>query len=90
MATWLLVLIIMFSYLFVGAIIASIWEKIELELLKLRYNIQPWMLLFCPNIGWQTDWDFVVLCILFWPFFLLIVFCNGIYLLIRKIMGLYL
>ena len=89
MATWLLVLILIFSYLFAGAVIASVWEKIELELLKFGYDIHPWLSIkYWPDPSWYTDWDFVVLCILFWPFFLLIVFCEGVYLLIRKIVGL--
>lgn len=89
MATWVLVLILIFSYLFIGAVIASVWEKVELELLKLRYDIHPWMSIkYYPNPSWYTDWDYVALCIIFWPFFLLILLCKCIYLLIRKIVGL--
>lgn len=54
-----------------------------------RIKLEPWALVkYYPNPSWYTNWDFVVLCIIFWPFFLLILFCKGVYLLIRKIFGL--
>lgn len=89
MPTWLLVIIIIFSYLLIGAVITSAWEKIELSLLKNGFSIEPWALVkYYPNPSWHTNWNFVVPCIIFWPFFLLILFCKGVYLLIRKIFGL--
>lgn len=89
MPAWLLVIIIIFSYLLIGAVITSAWEKIELKLLGFGYDIKPWLSIkYYPDPSWYTDWDFVGLCIIFWPFFLLILFCKGVYLLIRKIFGL--
>lgn len=86
MPTWLLVIIIIFSYLFIGAVIASAWERMELFLLKNRFDIEPWFLIkYYPDPSWYTDWDYVILFIIFWPFCLLIAFCLGLYLLIRKI-----
>lgn len=85
----LLFIIIVFSYLLVGAIIASAWEKIELILLKNGFDIKPWLSTkYYPDPSWYTDWSLVILCIIYWPIFLLIVFCIGSYLLIRKIFGL--
>lgn len=83
------IILYILGYLFIGAIVASAWEKTELLLLKNGYNIEPWTLIkYYPHPSWYTDWDCVVLFIAFWPFCLITVLCLGLYLLIRKIFGL--
>lgn len=77
------------GYIFIGAIVASAWEKTELLLLKNGYSIKPWTLIkYYPDQSWYTDWTLVILMIISWPFFLLGAFIGGFYLLIRKIFGL--
>lgn len=86
MATWLLVLILIFSYLFIGAIIASVWERIERSLVEAGKGTNH--ALFIIDFHYfdvKIDYNVVCLSIIFWPICLLILTSLSIYLLIRKI-----
>lgn len=81
----LLFIIIVFSYLLIGAIVASAWEKIELILLENGFDIKPWLSIkYYLDPSWYPNWSYIVLFILYWPFWLLIVMFKYVYLLIRK------
>jgi hypothetical protein len=88
MADWLLVLIIFFSHLLVGAIVACVWEKIEW--VRLRYgHLKPWLITkYPPDPSWYTCDIAVVAVIIFWPVFVVLWVLYGVYVLIRKIFGL--
>lgn len=86
MATWLLMLVITLSYLFIGATIASVWEKIERN--RIDKNVPLFLVYSFEYSAYHTNYYMVCLCIIVWPIFLLITISLGIYLLIRKIVGL--
>lgn len=81
--------LIILGYLFIGAIVASAWEKIELTLLKLGYSIKPLLLeKYPPDPAWHTNTTGVWITLILWPLFIVASISWLIYLLIRKIFGL--
>lgn len=77
------------GYIFIGAIVASAWEKTELTLLKLGYSIKPLLLeKYPPDPAWHTNTLGVRMTIILWPLFLVASIPWLIYLIIRKIFGL--
>lgn len=87
---WFIMLILTFFYLLIGIFIAYIVSNIETKLL-LSGSTDPLLLFLTPDYpyeGWSTNYYTFCLCILFYPCFLVIFLCYGIYLLIRKIVEL--
>lgn len=80
------IILIILGYIFIGAIVASAWEKTELTLLKWGYSIKPLLLeKYPPNPAWHTNTLGVKITIILWPLFTAVVIFELIYLLIRKI-----
>jgi hypothetical protein len=83
------IILIILGYAFMGAIVASAWEKTELTLLKWGYSIKPLLLeKYPPDLAWHTNTLGVRMMIILWPLFLVASILWLIYLLIRKIFGL--
>lgn len=81
--------LIILGYLFIGTIVASAWEKIELILLKRGYSIEPLLLeKYPPNPAWHTNTIGLWVTVILWPLFIVASISGLIYLLIRKIFGL--
>ena len=82
------IILIILGYLFIGAIVASAWEKMELTFLKWGYSIDPFLLVKDPpNPSWHTYKLGVWITIIYWPIITVIAILGLIYLLIRKIFG---
>jgi hypothetical protein len=79
------IILIILGYIFIGAIIASAWEKTELTLLKCGYSIRPFLLeKYPPDPAWHTSPTGVCVIVMMWPLFLIASISVLIYLLIRK------
>ena len=84
------IILIILGYIFIGAIVASAWEKTELTLLKWGYSIKPLLLeKYPPDPAWHTNTLGVKITIILWPLFTAVAIFELIYLLIRKIFGLW-
>lgn len=84
-----IIILIILGYIFIGAIVASAWEKTELTLLKWGYSIEPLLLeKYPPNPAWHTTTLGVWVMVMMWPLFLVVYISWLIYLIIRKIFGL--
>ncbi len=82
------IILIILGYAFIGAIVASAWEKTELTLLKWGYSIEPLLLeKYPPNPAWHTYKLDVLITVIYWPLFTVVAIFGLIYLLIRKIFG---
>ena len=80
------IILIILGYIFIGAIVASAWEKTELTLLKWGYSIKPLLLeKYPPDPAWHTNTLGVKITIILWPLFTAVAIFELIYLLIRKI-----
>lgn len=84
------IILIILGYALIGAIVASAWEKMELTLLKWGYSIRPFLLeKYPPDPAWHTSPSGVFVIVMMWPLFLVVSILVLIYLLIRKIFGLW-
>lgn len=84
-----IILIIILGYIFIGAIVASAWEKMELTFLKRGYSIEPFLLVkYPPDPSWHTYKLGVLITVIYWPIFTVVAILWLIYFLIRKIFGL--
>lgn len=83
------IILIILGYAFMGAIVASAWEKTELTLLKWGYSIKPLLLeKYPPDPAWHTNTQGVRMMIILWSLFIVASILWLIYLIIRKIFGL--
>lgn len=77
--------LIILGYIFIGAIVASAYKKIELTLLKPGYSIKPFLLEKYPSDpAWHTNTPCVWVTVILWPLFIIASISWLIYLLIRK------
>lgn len=84
------IILIILGYAFIDAIVASAWEKTELTLLKWGYSIKPLLLEKYPHDpAWHTNTLGIWVMVMMWPLFLVVYISGLIYLLIRKIFGLW-